>query len=86
MGENDEVEEYSAYFARKNTGVMLNEVVDSHVMVAGIASEFCVLETIRELVASGKKVTVLKDGLGYVDSEGHSRALSEYVNLGVTFK
>ena len=81
-GQVDEVEEYSAFYAKNEEGEVLNDLSDSHVMIAGIASEFCVMETIRELINDNKKVTVLKSGLGYVDPEGHMKALAEYEALG----
>ena len=84
-GEDDEVEEYSAFFAENSEQEVLNEVLDDEVMIAGIASEYCVLETIKELRKKGIKVTALKDGLGFVDHKTHDEALKEYDALGVEF-
>lgn len=85
-GEDDETEEYSAFYAKNKENQVLNEKVDDHVMIAGIASEYCVLETIKELRNAGKKVTVLRDGLGYVDPVDHERVLKEYETLGVEWR
>lgn len=84
-GQDDVVEEYSAFYAQNKDGLTLFEQLEEDVVIAGIASEYCVLETTRELVNAGHKVTVLKDGLGYVDEETHQRALQEYDRLGVTW-
>ena len=78
-----DVEEYSTFYATNKDGQILFEQLEKEVVIAGIASEYCVLETTKELIKAGHTVTVLKDGLGYVDEETHQKALQEYESLGV---
>lgn len=84
-GINDEVEEYSAYNARNTFNKSIGEMVENDVLVVGIASEYCVLETIKELIKSGKTVYTSQKLLGYVDKETHNKAMKEYKKLGVKF-
>ena len=51
--------------------------------VAGIASEFCVRETVLSLLKAGHTVTLLEDGLGYVDQQAHEKNLSDLKARGV---
>lgn len=84
-GQDDEVEEYSAFFAENSDQGRLHNLLDDEVLIAGIASEYCVLETIKELRKRDIKVSVLKDGLGYVDPQTHEKAIRTYKELGVQF-
>ncbi len=84
-GQDDEIEEYSAYYARNEDGTQINEYIDKEVVVSGIASEFCVRETILELLKNGFKVELLESGIGYVDEKEHHKNLAELKELGVTF-
>lgn len=79
-----ELEEYSAIDATSESGVKMLDLLDDEVIVAGIASEFCVRETVLDLMANGKKVKVLRDGLAYVDESNHLGNLSELEEMGVT--
>lgn len=82
-GQNDDVEEYSAFNGVNGEGKPLHEVASSHVYVGGIASEYCVKETVLALLSSGRSVTLLIDGLGYVNEADHKKALEEMKELGV---
>lgn len=82
-GQNDDVEEYSAFNGVNGEGKPLHEVASSHVYVGGIASEYCVKETVLALLSSGRSVTLLTDGLGYVNEADHKKALEEMKELGV---
>lgn len=82
-GIDDFVEEYSAFNGMNDHGVSLENVVTHHVYVGGIASEYCVKETVLELLKAGHEVTLLIKGLGYVDYHGHLTAVAEMKNLGV---
>ena len=81
-GIDDQVEEYSAYYAKREDGKAMNYLLTKNVVVAGIATEFCVRETALELLKNGHKVELLKDGLGYVDEENHYKTLEELKDLG----
>lgn len=85
-GKDDLIEEYSAFYATNKDGKVLFEQLNDKVLIAGIASEYCVLETIKELRKRDTKVTALKKGLGYVDPKTHKKALKEYKELGVKIK
>ena len=58
------------------------DVASSHVYVGGIASEYCVKETVLSLLQSGRSVTLLVPGLGWVAEEDHKKALAELKGLG----
>lgn len=68
---DDIVEEYSAFHGINKKGIPLGTMVTDHVGVGGNASEYCVKETVFELLKAGHKVTLLVKGLGYVDYNGH---------------
>lgn len=74
-GQDDKVEEYSAYYAQNPKGEKIADIEAEEFIVAGIASEYCVRETVLELLKNGKNVSILKEGLGYVDKEEHDKNL-----------
>ena len=45
--------------------------------VCGIASEFCVRESVLALLEAGRRVTLLADALGWVDEAKHKENLKE---------
>ncbi|MBQ9574415.1 MAG: isochorismatase family protein [Synergistaceae bacterium] len=81
-GENDSVEEYSAFEAKNKAGKKLCDVLGDEVTVTGIATEFCVRESVLALLNSGRKVTVKADMLGWVDESNHKKTLSELTEKG----
>ncbi len=81
-GMDDEIEEYSAYEARNEHQAVLGDSLEDEVIVAGIASEFCVRETVLALLQDGHRVGILKEGLGYVDSEEHLKNLEDLKSRG----
>lgn len=83
-GQDDKVEEYSAFNGVNQEGKRLGDETSSHVYVGGIASEYCVKETVLSLLASGRKVTLLVKGLGYVSEKDHAKTLKELREKGVT--
>lgn len=85
-GQDDEVEEYSAFNGKNQEGKKLGNVASSHVYVGGIASEYCVKETVLSLLASGRTVTLLVKGLGYVSEEDHRKTLEELEKKGVVLE
>lgn len=82
-GTDDQLEEYSAYYAKREDGKAIKDLITKSVVVAGIATEFCVKETVLELLKNGHEVELIKDGLGYVDDENHHKTLEELKELGV---
>ncbi|AKN32449.1 nicotinamidase [Clostridium carboxidivorans P7] len=81
-GINDDVEEYSAYNALNIKNEKLYDKLDNEIIICGIASEYCVKETILELQKNGFNVTILANGLGYVDESNHSSTLKEFEKSG----
>ena len=80
---DDIVEEYSAFHGINKKGIPLGTMVTEHVYVGGSASEYCIKETVFELLKAGHKVTLLVKGLGYVDYNGHLAAIDAMKKLGV---
>lgn len=82
-GKSDEIEEYSAYLAMNEAGTVLKDIVSSHVIVGGIASEYCVRETILSLLKAGHIVSLLSDCVGYVSLEEHKKNIEDLKKRGV---
>lgn len=86
-GENQALEQYSGFEGCNPAGQSLKEVLSlmeiENVVVCGIATEFCVRNTAEDLLKVGFKVTVLKDCLAWVDTEGHKKALGEMASEGI---
>lgn len=81
------LEQYSGFCGMNDAGQSLGEVLElleiRNVFVAGIATEYCVLETASELKNAGFEVFVLKECLGYVSWDGHVAALAQMEASGV---
>ncbi len=82
-GKNDEVEEYSAYYAKNSDGESISDLKSDEFIVCGLASEYCVRETILELKNNGKNVKMFLDGVGYVSKEDHLKNIEELKNMGI---
>jgi len=84
-GSTADQEEYSGYFAACRSGKILKDMLvpGQAVIVSGIATEFCVLETVKDLMQDGHQVEVLQEGLAYVTLEGHREALAQMGEMGV---
>lgn len=82
-GRDAKTEEYSAFAAVNQAGTLLHEVLRSHVILAGFASEYCIKETALTLVEAGYKVELLVDGTGYVDRDEHIETILDLENQGV---
>lgn len=86
-GEDSNLEQYSGFEGRNPAGQSLREVLEilavRHVVVCGIATEFCVYNTARDLQNAGFKVSVLKDCIAYVTKEGHLQTLETMEKEGI---
>lgn len=86
-GEDPAVEQYSGFEGVNPAGQSLNEVLDlleiRNVTVCGIATEYCVYNTAKDLQKAGFKVSVLKDCVAYVDKEGHLETLRKMEEEGI---
>ncbi len=84
-GQSSSTEQYSGFQAinkdRERIGENLSGTFkggDKPVaVVSGIATEFCINETVSDLLKEGLKVYILKKGLGYVDYKNHLKTLKE---------
>ena len=89
-GENQALEQYSGFEGVNPAGQSLNEVLQlleiKDVIVCGIATEYCVYNTAKDLKDAGFKVTVLKDCLSYVDIKGHEETLLKMQEEGIRLK
>ena len=83
-GENDSLEEYSAFNAKNKAGKEICDVIGQDVLVCGIASEFCVRESVLALKDSGRKIEVPESMLAWVDGEGHKKNIAELSAMGVS--
>jgi nicotinamidase-related amidase len=78
-----ELEQYSGYEAVNKNGTALSSVLSPKVVISGIATEFCVLETVSDLIRNGFDVTVNTQALAYVTKEGHETALEKFREAGI---
>lgn len=76
-GQKPDVEEYSGYEGKNVKGESLEVYLNKEIIVTGIATEYCVLNTLNELVSNGFDITLLEEGLGYVEEEGHKQTIQE---------
>ena len=80
-------EQYSGFDGVNEAGQTLGEILElldtTDVYVCGIATEFCVRNTCEDLVKAGFNVHLLKDCSGYVNQEGHEKALKEMAATGI---
>lgn len=84
-GTEKDIEEYSGYNAYrcgKTSRIKMNEYIHRDIIICGIATEFCVKETVLELLKNNFNVTILKDCLGYVSEEGHNETLKQLESMG----
>ena len=85
-GTDDLVEEYSAFGARNDAGCTVGQDVGDDVTVCGIASEYCVRESVLDLLEAGRHVTVLADALGWVDRKKHEENLEDLEKRGAVLR
>lgn len=82
-GIDNDIEEYSAVNAKNIERKSIKEKINGNVIVCGIASEYCVKETVKELLKEGFKVALYEDGVAYVNENEHKKTLEELKSLGV---
>ena len=83
-------EQYSGFEGVNCAGQSLGEILElldtTDVFVCGIATEYCVRNTCEDLKKAGFKVRLLKDCIGYVDVQGHVKALEEMAAEGISIE
>lgn len=81
-------EQYSGFEAFQKDGKSLSEFLRGEdakeIIISGIATEYCVKETVKDLLREGFKVTVIQDALAYVTKEGSMATIKELKRLGAT--
>ena len=84
------IEQYSGFEGKNSAGQSLGEILElldtTDVYVCGIATEYCVRNTCEDLLKAGFKVRLLKDCIGYVDLQGHVKALEEMGIEGISIE
>ena len=84
------VEQYSGFEGTNSAGQSLGEILElldtTDVYVCGIATEYCVRNTCEDLKKAGFKVHLLKDCIGYVEVQGHVKALEEMAAEGISIE
>ena len=84
------VEQYSGFEGMNCAGQSLGEILElldtTDVYVCGIATEYCVRNTCEDLKKAGFCVRLLKDCIGYVDKQGHVKALEEMAAKGISIE
>ena len=81
-GEDPSFEEYSGFSAKNSQYGALKFNITKSVTVSGIATEFCVKNTVLDLLKNGFEVFIIKDALGYINKEDHLAVLAELENAG----
>ena len=80
-GESPNLEQYSGFYAKcadgKSLQKFLKESNIKNVVVSGIASEYCIFETVSDLLNNNYTVFVVEKALAYVTPEGHKESLSK---------
>ena len=83
-------EQYSGFEGVNCAGQSLGEILElldtTDVYVCGIATEYCVRNTCEDLKKAGFKVHLLKDSIGYVEVQGHVKALEEMAAEGISIE
>ncbi|MFA5850588.1 MAG: isochorismatase family protein [Bacteroidales bacterium] len=85
-------EQYSGIEAVNTSGEFISEFLkrvsptkgECIVVISGIATEFCVMESTLDLLRAGYKVYIVTEGLAYVDDQGHTDTLNILKEKGAT--
>lgn len=73
-------EQYSGFESVNINEVLLKDCVGKDLIISGIATEYCVKNTLLEFLNAGSNIELLVNGLGYVDKNGHVETLKELEN------
>ena len=80
-GEQVDKEQYSGFESVGPDGRMLSQCVGKDLVISGIATEYCVKNTLMEFLNAGHNIELLVPGLGYVDKKGHDATMKELEKL-----
>ena len=73
-------EQYSGFESVNINEVLLKDCVGKDLIISGIATEYCVKNTLLEFLNAGSNIELLVNGLGYVDKNGYVETLKELEN------
>ena len=76
-GEQVDKEQYSGFESVGPDGRLLSQCVGKDLVISGIATEYCVKNTLMEFLNAGHNIELLVPGLGYVDKKGHDETMKE---------
>lgn len=80
-GEQVDKEQYSGFESVGPDGRLLSQCVGKDLVISGIATEYCVKNTLMEFLNAGHNIELLVPGLGYVDKKGHDETMKELEKL-----
>ena len=80
-GEQVDTEQYSGFESVGPDGRLLSQCVGKDLVISGIATEYCVKNTLMEFLNAGHNIELLVSGLGYVDKKGHDETMKELEKL-----
>lgn len=83
-GTNPDAEQYSGFNAYNRYFGLLKDNLPQKVIVAGAATEYCVFNTIKDLIDYNYDVTVHLNTLAFTDRTAHLNALEQMGEWGVT--
>jgi len=75
-------EEYSGFGAMNAQYGALKFNLTRRVVLSGIATEYCVKNTAFDLLRNGFEVSILREGLAYIDENDHLETLAELEAMG----
>lgn len=82
-GSDAAVEQYSGYEAVDKNGQHLSELFrGSDIIVSGIAIEYCVKNTVLDFINNGYNVSMLEEGVAYIESSGRVKAMEDIKRSG----
>ncbi len=81
-GMDAQKEQYSGFEAKNEAYGAISDGLAKKVVVVGAATEYCVLNTVKDLVNAGHEVWLMGSCLAYVEKEGHEQALEDMRGLG----
>ena len=85
-GFKPEEEQYSSFEAVGADGRKLSEVAGENLVISGIATEYCVYNTVKEFFNANHNIELLVSGLGYVDKDCHVKTLKELEKMVTVVK
>jgi len=83
-GRIQKLEEYSGFNAYNPDQGRLYTNCEETVFISGIATEYCILNTVKDFISNDYNVIIKEKCLAYVDREEHYKTLLELIKLGVT--